>query len=78
MKVIDLWMPSCPEGRATILRWQKAEGDRVERGEGIAELADGQGIFDLRSPEAGMVLEILAEDGALVEVGESLATIRIP
>ena len=52
----------------TILRWMKAEGDRVEKGDPLAEIMTDKVNMDLESPEAGVLLKLLEPVDATVPV----------
>ncbi len=58
----------------TILRWLKQNGDRVERGEELAEIETDKATMTYESDQAG-VLQIIAGEGSTLAVGEPIATI---
>lgn len=60
---------------ATVTRWLKATGDRVEKGEALVEVETEKVNSELEAP-AGGVLEIVVPDGATVAVGAVLARIK--
>lgn len=59
-----------------IERWMKAVGDQVERGEMIVEIETDKALMEIESPAAGVLAEILHEDGAEVPVGDAIAYIE--
>lgn len=59
---------------ATVTRWLKASGDRVEKGEAVVEVETEKVNSELEAP-AGGVLEIVVPDGTTVAVGSVLARI---
>ena len=58
----------------TILRWMKASGDEVSRGEEIAEIETDKATMAYEADADG-VLEIVAAEGATLPVGELIARI---
>lgn len=56
----------------TILRWLKSDGDQVSRGEEIAEIETDKATMTYEADAAG-VLEIVAEEGATLPIGEVIA-----
>lgn len=61
---------------ATITNWFKGVGDRVEKGEAIAEMETAKSTLDIEAPTSGILASILAEQGAMVEVDVEIATIE--
>ena len=57
----------------TLTQWLKAVGDRVERGEVIAEIMTDKAAFDVESPYAGVVTATLANEDDEIRVGSELA-----
>jgi pyruvate dehydrogenase E2 component (dihydrolipoamide acetyltransferase) len=60
----------------TLLLWKVAPGDRVTRGQVIAEVATDKGDIEVEVFEDGVVDRILVDPGADVPVGTPLAIIR--
>ena len=60
---------------ATVARWLKQPGDRVERDEPVVELETDKVTLEVPAPAAGVIGEISAPEGANVPVGAVLATI---
>jgi len=58
----------------TILRWLKASGDSVERGEEIVEIETDKANMTYESDAAG-VLEIVASEGDTLPIGELIARV---
>jgi pyruvate dehydrogenase E2 component (dihydrolipoamide acetyltransferase) len=50
--------------------WLKRPGDRVERGEPIAEIETEKATVEMESTASGTLAEIVAEPGAELPVGE--------
>jgi pyruvate dehydrogenase E2 component (dihydrolipoamide acetyltransferase) len=59
----------------TIVRWLKAEGDKVEKGEPLYELDTEKVTQEVESDASGVVLKILAGEGEEIEVGKPVALI---
>jgi len=72
---ITVVLPSLGENvtEATITRWLKAPGDRVEQDEPLLEVATDKVDTEVPSPAAGTLLEILTPEDAVVEIGAALA-----
>ncbi|MGV9864340.1 2-oxo acid dehydrogenase subunit E2 [Rhodococcus koreensis] len=70
-------LPSLGENvtEATITRWLKALGDRVEAGEPLLEVATDKVDTEIPSPADGIVVELFANEDEVVEVGGALAFI---
>ncbi|HEX7389716.1 MAG TPA: 2-oxoglutarate dehydrogenase complex dihydrolipoyllysine-residue succinyltransferase [Acidiphilium sp.] len=60
---------------ATVARWIKKAGERVERDEPIVELETDKVTVEVNAPDAGTIEAIAADEGAEVEVGALLGTI---
>jgi 2-oxoisovalerate dehydrogenase E2 component (dihydrolipoyl transacylase) len=61
----------------TVLRWLKAEGDRVARDEPLVEVETEKVDVEIPSPWAGVLQRIVAREGDTVPVGEPLAYIEV-
>ncbi|MEK4494549.1 2-oxoglutarate dehydrogenase complex dihydrolipoyllysine-residue succinyltransferase [Ureibacillus sp. FSL W8-0352] len=60
----------------TIAQWVKKVGDRVEKGEFIVELETDKVNAEIISEEAGVLTQILAEEGDTVLVGQTIAIVE--
>src|SRR5437016_318919 len=58
----------------TIVKWLKAEGDRVEKGEPLVEVDTDKATQEVEAEASGGLLKIAAESGE-VPVGETIAVI---
>ncbi|MDI6601237.1 MAG: dihydrolipoamide acetyltransferase family protein [Thermoanaerobacteraceae bacterium] len=58
-----------------ILRWIKKEGDRVEQGEPLLEIQTDKVNIEEESSYSGVLLKILAPEGATVPINEPIAII---
>src|SRR5438105_981581 len=59
----------------TITKWLKQVGDTVEADEGLLEISTDKVDTEVPSPGAGVLQEILVQEGETVDVGTKLATI---
>ena len=77
MAQVELIMPKMGESimEATILRWAKNVGDRVEQDETILEIATDKVDSEVPSPTAGVITEILFKENDVVPVGKPIAFI---
>ncbi len=60
----------------TILRWLKADGERVARGEELVEIETDKATMTYESDQEG-VLEIVAAEGSTLAVGEVIARVGV-
>ena len=60
----------------TITQWLKQVGDRVEKYDVIAEVLTDKVSMELPAPAAGVLTEILVEEGQTVPMGAPIAAIR--
>ncbi|MEZ4791751.1 MAG: dihydrolipoamide acetyltransferase family protein [Flavobacteriales bacterium] len=77
MSQIEILLPKMGESvaEATIIKWLKNEGDRVEADEPIVEIATDKVDSEVPAPEAGILLKRLVNDGDVVKVGQPIAQI---
>ncbi|MCG7418309.1 MULTISPECIES: dihydrolipoamide acetyltransferase family protein [Microbacterium] len=70
-------LPDVGEGltEAEIVQWRVAPGDTVAVNDVIVEIETAKSLVELPSPYAGTVGELLAVEGATVEVGAPIITI---
>ncbi len=59
----------------TLLRWLKAEGDPVQEGETIAEIATDKATVELQAPASGILRGIRVQEGQVVPINTPLAYI---
>ena len=78
MANIDLKMPKMGESvhEATIIRWLKNEGDRVEADESILEIATDKVDSEVPSTATGTLSKRLFNEGDVVQVGTVIAIIE--
>jgi pyruvate dehydrogenase E2 component (dihydrolipoamide acetyltransferase) len=74
--VADVVMPRLSDSmeEGTILRWLKANGDDVRRGEDLVEIETDKATMTYEADQDG-VLEIVAAEGATLPIGEVIASI---
>jgi len=77
MSQVELKMPKMGESvaEATITKWLKKEGDRVEQDEPILEIATDKVDSEVPSTAAGILVKQLYNEGDVVAVGKSIAII---
>ncbi len=78
MAQVELTMPKMGESiiEATILKWVKVEGDRVEEDDTILEIATDKVDSEVPSPVEGVIEKILFQEDDVVEVGKVIALIN--
>lgn len=76
MSTENFTLPDVGEGltEAEIVAWKVAPGDRVAINDVICEIETAKSLVELPSPHAGVVGELLAAEGATVEVGAPIIT----
>ena len=78
MAKVDVMMPQMGESimEGTVIEWTKQIGDTVEVDETLLEIATDKVDSEVPSPEAGILVEILVEEGETIEVGKPIARIE--
>src|SRR5664279_2852164 len=78
MSLVDLVMPKLGESimEATILKWLKKPGDKVEQDETILEIATDKVDTEVPSTTNGVIAEILYNENDVVPVGKIIARIN--
>lgn len=78
MARVEVVMPKMGESimEGTVIEWSKNIGDSVEVDETLLEIATDKVDSEVPSPEAGILVEILAEEGETIEVGAPIAIIE--
>src|SRR5665647_1099457 len=73
----DVIMPrlsdTMEEGELT--RWMKKVGDRVQKGDVLAEIETDKATMDLEAFDDGILEQLLVADGTLVPIGQPVAVI---
>ncbi len=77
--MIDVVMPQMGESivEGTLTKWLKKPGDRVERDEPLFEISTDKVDTEIPSPAAGVVAEILVEEGKTVGVNSVVGRIDV-
>ena len=75
---IDIKVPILGESvvEATIARWMKHKGDAVQADEAVVELETDKVTLEVPAPVSGVLIDIVAQEGATVEVGALLARLE--
>jgi 2-oxoglutarate dehydrogenase E2 component (dihydrolipoamide succinyltransferase) len=78
MAQVEMKMPKMGESvaEATIIRWLKNEGDRVEADESVLEIATDKVDSEVPSSSAGILSKRLFNEGDVVQVGSVIAIIN--
>jgi 2-oxoglutarate dehydrogenase E2 component (dihydrolipoamide succinyltransferase) len=77
MAQVELIMPKMGESimEATILKWLKKPGDKIEQDESVLEVATDKVDTEVPSTHAGVLKEIFAKEGDVVKVGKAIGII---
>lgn len=77
MANLDMIMPKMGESvaEATITRWLKNIGDRVEADESVLEIATDKVDSEVPAPKGGILTKRLYNEGDVVQVGQIIAVI---
>jgi 2-oxoglutarate dehydrogenase E2 component (dihydrolipoamide succinyltransferase) len=75
MAKVELIMPKMGESimEATILKWLKKPGDKIDQDESVLEVATDKVDTEVPSTYSGVLEEILAKEGEVVKVGKAIA-----
>lgn len=78
MSTVDLVMPKLGESimEATILKWHKKPGDRVEEDETVLDIATDKVDSEVPSTAEGTIAEILFNENDVVPIGTVIAKIN--
>ena len=78
MGKVEMVMPKMGESimEGTILAWLKQVGDPIDQDESVLEVATDKVDTEIPSEHAGVLAEILANEGDVVEVGKPIAVIE--
>jgi len=60
----------------TILRWLKAVGERVEKGERLVEVETAKAVQEVEALTTGVLAAILVEEGQTAVVNSAIAVIE--
>jgi pyruvate dehydrogenase E2 component (dihydrolipoamide acetyltransferase) len=75
--ITEVTMPSMGADmtEGTIVKWLKAEGDQVKRGDKLAEIETDKTVVEMESYNEGLLKKIVIGEGELVPVGQVIAYI---
>ena len=59
----------------TVVRWLKEEGAAVNRNEPVAEIETDKAVVEFESDSEGVLLKIVAPEGTIVPVGQTIAVV---
>src|ERR1700712_3540557 len=78
MAIVDLVMPKLGESivEATILKWLKQPGDKVQQDETVLEIATDKVDSEVPSTVEGVLEEVLYKVNDIVPVGSIIAKLR--
>lgn len=73
----DVVLPALAEGvdKATVSFWHFERGEDVAEGDDLVEMMTDKATFNVPSPVSGKLVNIMAEEGQTVNVGDIIATI---
>src|SRR5712691_11507706 len=76
--MIDVEMPQMGESivEGTLTKWLKKPGDKVERDEPLFEISTDKVDTEIPSPSAGVLAEILVEEGKTVGINAVVGRIQ--
>ncbi|QYG06618.1 MULTISPECIES: 2-oxoglutarate dehydrogenase complex dihydrolipoyllysine-residue succinyltransferase [unclassified Janthinobacterium] len=77
MAQIEVKVPQLSESvaEATLLAWHKKVGEPVARDENMIDIETDKVVLELPAPAAGVIVQIIKADGAIVVAGEVIAII---
>ncbi len=75
---IEIRVPTLPESvtDATVLAWHKREGEAVRRDENLLDLETDKVVLEVPAPADGVLAEIKAKEGQVVEADDVLALLE--
>ncbi len=75
--MVDIKVPTVGESisEVTLLKWNKKDGDYVERDEVIAELESEKATFEVNAEKAGVIKLEDIKEGDSIKIGDKLASI---
>jgi pyruvate dehydrogenase E2 component (dihydrolipoamide acetyltransferase) len=62
----------------TLVRWVKAKGDEVKKGEVLAEIETDKATVEVESTYDGVIARLLVDEGSVVPVGDPIAVVGAP
>ncbi|NOZ45829.1 MAG: 2-oxo acid dehydrogenase subunit E2 [Chlorobi bacterium] len=79
MANIEILLPAMGEGiiEATITKWLKQKGEKVEEDESIVEIATDKVDSEIPAPQDGILDKILFQEGEIPKVGDVIAILKV-
>ena len=79
MASIEMTMPKMGESvmEGTILSWLKSVGDSIDEDESVLEVATDKVDTEIPATHAGILKEILAKEGDVIQVGKPIAILSL-
>ncbi|HEU4369672.1 MAG TPA: biotin/lipoyl-containing protein, partial [Methylomirabilota bacterium] len=73
----NIIMPALELAQETgkVLRWLKAAGDAVQKGEPIVEIETDKVTVEIEAPASGVLGNVTAQQGDVVPVGQTIAAV---
>jgi len=62
----------------TLLKWLKAEGQSVSKGEPLMEIETDKATVEIEAPSSGILTQVVAKPGDEVPVGQTIALLLTP
>lgn len=73
---VNLPKPGMGTEEGTVLRWMKAVGEKVEKGEPLVEIEFAKAIQEVEAPASGTLVKILLPEGQSAAVNTPIAIIE--
>lgn len=76
--MIEIILPELGEGigEATVSYWHFEEGDEINQGDDLVEMATEKATFNVPASASGILSKKVVEEGQTVKVGQVLAIIE--
>ncbi|MBN1404982.1 MAG: hypothetical protein JW946_00500 [Candidatus Omnitrophica bacterium] len=75
---MEVMLPEMGEDikEATVSFWHFDEGEKVSEGDDLVEMVTDKASFNVPSPVAGVLSEILSQEGETAKIGDVIAIIE--
>lgn len=73
---VPQWGMGITQGK--VVKWLKREGEAVQEGEPLVEVETAKATQEVEAPATGVLVRILAAEGAMVPVRETIGIIAEP
>jgi pyruvate dehydrogenase E2 component (dihydrolipoamide acetyltransferase) len=74
-KIIEMPKLGFDMAEGTLVNWTKAEGDKIEKGEVLADIETDKATVQVESSEAGILFKQLVQANTTLPIGEPIAVI---